>query len=97
MGLPLLITRDKTEKVRVFHNVCSHRGMQLVTDAGRLGTGLIRCKYHSWAYDFEGNLRGTPMIGGVDHNEHKDFDRTIYKLYRTTNAAMEQMGHSRIP
>lgn len=86
MGLPLLITRDKNSVVRVFHNVCSHRGMQLVTEAGRLGTGLIRCKYHSWAYDFEGNLRGTPMIGGVEHNEHKDFDPTVNGLREISSA-----------
>lgn len=80
MGLPLLITRDKESQLRVFHNVCSHRGMQLVTEAGKLGTGLIRCKYHSWAYDFKGDLKGTPMIGGTDHNEHKDFDPTVNGL-----------------
>ena len=86
MGLPLLITRDSKDTLRVFHNVCSHRGMQLVTEAGRLGTGLIRCKYHSWAYDFEGALRGTPMIGGVDHNEHKDFDPTVNGLREIPSA-----------
>lgn len=80
MDLPLLITRDKENQIRVFHNVCSHRGMQLVTDAGKLGTGLIRCKYHSWAYDFKGQLKGTPMIGGTDHNEHKDFDPSVNGL-----------------
>lgn len=74
MDLPLLITHDKDGAIRVFHNVCSHRGMQLVTEAGKLGTGLIRCKYHSWAYDFKGDLKGTPMIGGTDQNEHKDFN-----------------------
>ena len=80
MGLPLLITRDKEGRIRVFHNVCSHRGMKLVTAAGKLGTGLIRCPYHSWAYDFKGELRGTPMIGGTDKNEHKDFDPSVNGL-----------------
>lgn len=27
MGLPLLVTRDNYDVYRVFHNVCSHRGM----------------------------------------------------------------------
>ncbi len=80
MDLPLLITRDKENQIRVFHNVCSHRGMQLVTEAGKLGTGLIRCKYHSWTYDFKGDLKGTPMIGGTDNNEHKDFDPKVNGL-----------------
>lgn len=80
MGYPLLLTRDKNHTLRVFHNVCSHRGMQLVTQADKLGTGLIRCPYHSWSYDFAGSLRGTPMIGGTEHNEHPDFDPSLHGL-----------------
>lgn len=80
MGYPILLTRSADGELRVFHNVCSHRGMQLVLEAGKLGTGLIRCKYHSWAYDFEGNLKGTPLIGGTDKNTHKDFDPTVNGL-----------------
>lgn len=80
MGYPILLTRSSDGVLRVFHNVCSHRGMQLVLEAGKLGTGLIRCKYHSWTYDFEGNLKGTPMIGGTSNNEHKDFDPTVNGL-----------------
>ena len=33
MGLPLLVTRDRHGALRVFHNVCSHRGMKLVARA----------------------------------------------------------------
>ncbi|OED35501.1 hypothetical protein AB833_30255 [Chromatiales bacterium (ex Bugula neritina AB1)] len=80
MGYPLLITRDKNNTLRVFHNVCSHRGMQLVTEPGKLGTGLIRCKYHSWTYNFSGDLIGTPSLGGPDINQHKDFNPEINGL-----------------
>ena len=80
MGFPILLTRNSKGVLSVFHNVCSHRGMQLVSEAGKLGTGLIRCKYHSWTYDFDGNLKGTPMIGGTDHNQHKDFDPSVNGL-----------------
>src|SRR5690606_39968122 len=34
MGLPLLMMRNKEGAVQVFHNVCSHRGMQLVHEEG---------------------------------------------------------------
>ena len=30
LGIPLIIIRDKNHKVRVFHNVCSHRGYKLI-------------------------------------------------------------------
>ena len=74
MGFPILLTHNAEGVLRVFHNVCSHRGMQLVSEPRKLGTGLIRCKYHSWTYDFDGNLKGTPSIGGTDRDSHDDFD-----------------------
>ncbi|CAG4894001.1 aromatic ring-hydroxylating oxygenase subunit alpha [Paraburkholderia saeva] len=69
MGLPLLITRNREGALQVFHNVCSHRGMKLVQEAGEI-QGVIRCPYHSWTYDLNGALKGTPHVGGI--NQHKD-------------------------
>ncbi len=69
MGLPLLLMRNREGLVQVFHNVCSHRGMKLVEQAGEV-QGVIRCPYHSWTYDLNGSLRGTPHVGGI--NQHKD-------------------------
>lgn len=65
MGLPILLVRDREDNVKVFHNVCSHRGMILVPDEGP-ARNLIRCRYHSWSYDLQGELKSTPNIGGVD-------------------------------
>ena len=64
MGLPLVIVRDRDDVLRVFHNVCSHRGMVLINAEGPV-QGSIRCPYHSWTYDLSGQLKGTPHIGGV--------------------------------
>jgi choline monooxygenase len=33
LGIPLLIVRDKDLNIRVFHNVCSHRGFKLLDEA----------------------------------------------------------------
>jgi len=43
--------------------------MKLVEEAGEV-QGVIRCPYHSWTYDLNGGLRGTPHVGGID--QHKD-------------------------
>ena len=64
MGLPLVMVRGNDGQLRVFHNVCSHRGNRLVAEPCRV-TGVIRCPYHSWTYELDGKLRGTPHIGGV--------------------------------
>ena len=79
MGLPLLITRDKSDIIRVFHNVCSHRGMHLA-DAPCKTNGMVRCPYHSWTYSLDGSLRGTPHIGGFGQHDHPDFEREKHGL-----------------
>ena len=42
MGLPLVMVRDQHGRARVFHNVCRHRGMQLVAETSDAGL-IIRC------------------------------------------------------
>jgi choline monooxygenase len=79
MGIPLLIVRDKQGEVRVFHNVCSHRGLHLVGEAAQLRT-VIRCPYHSWSYEFDGRLVSTPHIGGVDTHTCDGFDKDLHGL-----------------
>ena len=48
-GIPLLIVREESDKIRVFENTCRHRGMVLVRKKTTL-RGTIRCPYHSWCY-----------------------------------------------
>ncbi len=69
LGIPLLLLRDKDGDVRVFQNICRHRGMILV-EAPRKIEGAIRCPYHSWCYSTKGKLVSTPHVGGAGHNTH---------------------------
>lgn len=78
-GRPLLIVRDRTDKLRVFQNVCRHRGMILVAEPGPL-RGAIRCPYHSWCYDLDGTLKATPHVGGPGQNAHDAIDRDTLGL-----------------
>ncbi len=79
LGQPLVIVRGQDKEVRVYHNVCSHRGMILVEDAGNC-KGVIRCPYHSWCYDLTGKLRRTPLVGGPGQDNHPDFDKSQHGL-----------------
>ena len=79
LGQPMLMVRDAGGEVRVFHNVCSHRGNQLVREPCRFA-GRIRCPYHSWTYELDGALRGTPHIGGPGRHENDTFDRRAHGL-----------------
>jgi phenylpropionate dioxygenase-like ring-hydroxylating dioxygenase large terminal subunit len=55
----LLIVRGADDVVRAFHNVCTHRGTQLVAaECGRVKT--FSCRYHMWTYDGDGRLLSAP-------------------------------------
>ena len=73
LGLPLLMARDRKGEVRVFHNVCSHRGMVLVSEPCN-AKAVIRCPYHSWTYGLDGALRATPDIGGAGKHNCPGFE-----------------------
>lgn len=74
LGLPLLLIRDKDGDVRVFQNICRHRGMILVEEPRKI-EGAIRCPYHSWCYSTKGALVSTPHVGGPGHNTHASIRR----------------------
>lgn len=48
----IVIVRTKNG-IRAYHNVCPHRGRQLVGDRGVI-TGF-QCRYHFWKFDLDGN------------------------------------------
>ncbi len=75
LGIPLIILRDKSNQIRVFHNVCSHRGYKILQKKGKI-KNLIRCPYHSWSYDLNGKLIATPHIGGMNKHTCNKFDKS---------------------
>lgn len=79
LGMPLLMIRDRQGAVRVFHNICRHRGMILV-EAPRKIEGAIRCPYHSWCYATDGRLVSTPHVGGPGMNTHPGIDKAFLGL-----------------
>ncbi|WP_299030816.1 aromatic ring-hydroxylating dioxygenase subunit alpha [uncultured Sulfitobacter sp.] len=79
LGMPLLMVRDRTGTVRVFQNICRHRGMILVEEPRKI-EGAIRCPYHSWCYSTEGRLVSTPHVGGPGQNTHAGIDKSLLGL-----------------
>lgn len=52
----IVIVRDKNGTVRAFHNVCQHRGTQLVWHRKGHCKGAWACRFHGWVYDTSGRL-----------------------------------------
>ena len=72
-GKPILIVKNENDEIKAFHNVCSHRCLKLVNEKKNTGK-LIRCPYHAWSYDLQGNLKAAPHIGGTNNHKPKGFN-----------------------
>jgi choline monooxygenase len=72
LGYPLLIVNDGGP-LRVFHNVCRHRGAVLVEAPAR-GAARIVCPYHSWTYKLQGELVATPHLAGPGKHGCEGFE-----------------------
>jgi choline monooxygenase len=71
-GEPVIVARANDGILRAFSNVCRHRASRIVE--GRGSAGVLRCPYHAWTYELNGQLLGTPEFDGVN-----DWDRS--KIY----------------
>lgn len=70
VGLPLLITRDKTGKAHVFFNVCAHRGAPVAAE-GHGKCSRFTCSYHAWSYSNDGRL-----LAITDKDKFGEIDRS---------------------
>jgi len=63
---PMIMVRGKDHQVRVLHNRCPHRGVQLCgSQKGNVGSALV-CSYHAWSFHLDGRLRSIPLPHGYD-------------------------------
>ena len=85
LDLPIIILRDKKDKIRVFHNVCSHRGYKILQKSCNI-KNTIRCPYHSWSYNTDGKLIATPHIGGMNKHHAKNFNKSASGLKEIRSA-----------
>ncbi len=61
----VILIRGKDQKIRGFHNACSHRGNKVVVESGEETFGkskaaVVTCRFHGWVYDAEGALINVP-------------------------------------
>ena len=70
---PIVVIKDKVGEINVFYNVCQHRGCVLLEKDGN--SKLIKCGYHGWVYELNGELKAAR---GFD-KEDLDFEELNLK------------------
>ena len=75
----IFIVKAKDGGLRAFHNICRHRGTQLLRTVGK-AQKAITCPYHDWTYDLEGNLISVPE----EKTEFKNIDKTCLGLKKAS-------------
>ena len=68
-GYPIVVLRNDSGLLRGFHNVCRHRGAELLRGEGACNR-IITCPYHAWAYGQDGRLiKATEFGATLDPHE----------------------------
>jgi len=67
----VIIVRSAVDTLRAFHNVCLHRGRRLAEGSGNIEN--IRCTFHGWRWDLDGNNRNVTFredwCGSLDNDD----------------------------
>ncbi|WP_198938436.1 aromatic ring-hydroxylating oxygenase subunit alpha [Tenacibaculum holothuriorum] len=77
----IMVVKGKDQRLRAFHNICRHKGTQLLRSAGKAKTA-ITCPYHAWTYSLQGELQSVP-------DEEKQFPNLDKKKFCLHKAQVE--------
>ncbi|CAM2069388.1 Aromatic ring-hydroxylating dioxygenase subunit alpha [Sulfidibacter corallicola] len=75
----LLVVKGRDHRLRAFHNLCRHRGTQLLRATGK-SEKAITCPYHRWTYSLNGELLSVPER----QREFPDLDLKKFCLHRAS-------------
>ena len=89
LGEDLVAFRDSTGRIGLLDEHCSHRGTSLFY--GRNEECGLRCIYHGWKYDVEGNVLETPAEP-VDSDFRQKIHHTAYPCKEVAGIVFSYMG-----
>ncbi len=78
-SMSLLVVRGQDDRVRVFHNICRHRGNKLVRE-GAGNRSHFTCNFHGWVFAADGKLREI-----TDETEFEGCDKSTLGLIPITS------------
>ena len=89
LGEDLIAFRDTQGRVGLLREFCAHRGASLYF--GRNGESGLRCWYHGWKYDIEGNCLDQPNMP-EDRRFCDKIRQTAYPCIERNGAVWTYMG-----
>ena len=69
---PVVMVRHGDHSIRVLHNRCAHKGVQVAPEGSGHTGKFFRCPYHAWTYRTDGSLLNTPLREGYEHTGFAD-------------------------
>ena len=79
----VIIVRSAESGFNALVNVCRHRGSRVCVESKGCSK-LLRCRYHGWSYDLQGQLRAAAHMGD-------SFDKSQISLKKIHVAVLEGM------
>jgi benzoate/toluate 1,2-dioxygenase subunit alpha len=64
---PVVMVRQADDSVKVLHNRCLHKGVQVAPDGAGHAGRHFRCPYHAWTYRLDGSLQSVPLRQGYEN------------------------------
>ncbi len=83
---PIIVVRDENGGLKAWHNICRHRGTQLLEVTGNRKK-VIQCPYHDWVYSLDGKLIGVPQRRA----QFPDLDMSEWSLFPASVAVWKEM------
>lgn len=77
---PLLLTKDKDQRIRCLSNVCTHRGTLVVQEPCMLNN--LRCRYHGRMFKLDGSFHSMPEFKEVKDFPSGDDDLAALPLFQ---------------
>ena len=90
LGEDLVAFRDSDGRVGLIKEQCSHRCAPL--SYGRNEQGGLRCLYHGWKYDVEGNILETPNEPSQSQLKNK-VKHPAYPVYEAGDVLWTYLGN----
>ncbi len=91
-GIPILILRTNEGLLKGYLNICPHRAGPVAMGDAR-GVTRLRCGYHGWTYDQNGNLRTAPEMQDAEGFDRADICLTTINVTEWGGVVFARAGN----